>query len=1070
MKVIIILLVVVCPQVASAQGQDPVFVLNNPEGHYSNIYRVLVTNDNSTAITLGGDKSICFWDIASSKLIKKLWLDLGENEKGRFIDADMDPNRDLLAVARINSGGMPVVNILDLNKNKVVGTFGGFSKDLGFVRFDPDSKFIVTGTAQNAGTEGIESIKLWKIPGFTDTPFFITRTSAEIEGGPIHDICFYDEGNKLILINIYGKNDGIEIIHNENAIPEYTLRNIKPIITAAGHATYLSGNKKVLSVEHDGKVSLIDKLGNSEELFELMNSGKHNPGDTTASDSFVSKTGRFVYFRIYTQVIKEELSGIIDMKGHPKINYYPYVFNHVVFTSDSTFLGLNFKELKHINFVSGKEYIITAESDYLPDDPIAFGPGKILAFDSLRKSFDFEQLLFASPVPTLEGFSHRKTSYNGILVEQESGNGVLKVDGKSFFFNPWNDVNKYSYLNSGNLLLNMKGYRTNRFSTLLYDIRADNSFWPIIEFVGGYDALSGITPAPDINLNMFATRDVNGLISLYDERNPYQIHMFKQSNTSDTFDGIRIDFSEKTNEYFIVSGNSYKGKLKKKDVLIRIDDYEIDPAKDLLADLELLDTEQSYTIKVRRDGKYLTEEVKLKTIPSIAPLLSLLNKNGEWVCWTPQGYYCSSAGGEKYVGWVISNDVNQLGEYHPIYDFKKQFYRPELIKEIAITGSFDRAVEKYNQTALQPITKSTTISDQMPPSVQWIIPSVQDTTYNKNAIKLRARIISSTEIQNAKILLNGRTVLRRDQINVRQILPTEYEFNFDIELLSKTNTINLFVENKDGSTISEERVLRAEQIVKGLERYKPNLYLLSIGVSEYSIPGYSLTYADKDALSMTQLYNHQKGLLFKDVINTTLINENATRKNILEAFYWLEQNATQKDVVIIFIASHGLNEKDKFYILPYDGDPDRIRITGVDWVNFSDVLGNLPSKVLLFIDACHSGKLGANLLANRGDTDLLEAVRALATEENGVVIMAASTGKEYSVESPEWGHGAFTYALLEGLNKGEADLNSDGIINIREIDYFVADRVKELTKGKQHPTTQKPSVVAEFPLLKVRSN
>ncbi|MEJ0032444.1 MAG: hypothetical protein WDO15_19765 [Bacteroidota bacterium] len=52
------------------------------------------------------------------------------------------------------------------------------------------------------------------------------------------------------------------------------------------------------------------------------------------------------------------------------------------------------------------------------------------------------------------------------------------------------------------------------------------------------------------------------------------------------------------------------------------------------------------------------------------------------------------------------------------------------------------------------------------------------------------------------------------------------------------------------------------------------------------------------------------------------------------------------------------------------------------------------------------------------------------TEENGVVIMAASTGKESSLESPEWGHGAFTLALLEGLGEGKADVNGDEIINI----------------------------------------
>jgi hypothetical protein len=74
--------------------------------------------------------------------------------------------------------------------------------------------------------------------------------------------------------------------------------------------------------------------------------------------------------------------------------------------------------------------------------------------------------------------------------------------------------------------------------------------------------------------------------------------------------------------------------------------------------------------------------------------------------------------------------------------------------------------------------------------------------------------------------------------------------------------------------------------------------------------------------------------------------------------------------------------------LPSDGDPDRLRATGVDWGDFSTVLGNLPSRVLLFLDACHSGQLGANL-GYRTATDITEALRKLASDENGVVIMAA---------------------------------------------------------------------------------
>lgn len=532
MKYIIFFLAISCPLVICAQDNDPVFVMNNPEGHYSNIQKVLVTNDNITAITLGRDKSICLWDIRSSKLIKKLWLDIGENEKGRFIDADIDPNSNLLAVARINSEGIPVVNLLDLDKSKVVGSFGGFSNDLGFVKFDPNSKFIITGTAQVVNSTRVEPIKLWKIPGYTEKSFFITQPSAQIEGGPIHDICFYDEGSKLILLNLYGKNDGIDIIHNVNAIPEYTLRNIKPIITTDGHVRFLGAIGKVLNVEHDGKILSIDKSGNSEALYQLINSGKRRVGDSTASDVFVSKTGLIAYLKVRVVGTNKRFAAIIEMKDQPRITFYPYDFREVVFTSDSAFLGLNTKELKHINFISKEEFTISTRSGFLRHDPIGFGPGMIIAFDSLNKTFDFERLLFTNGSKT-KGFSYKKTSYNGKTAEQGSRDEPVNVNGKSFYYYPPNyELNEYSFLNNGNLLLNFQGYRNYWSSTLLYDISNISNRWPIKEIKGINGALSGITPAPDISSDMFATRDVDGMLSLYDEHSSHQTRRFKEATPS----------------------------------------------------------------------------------------------------------------------------------------------------------------------------------------------------------------------------------------------------------------------------------------------------------------------------------------------------------------------------------------------------------------------------------------------------------------------------------------------------------------------------------------------------------
>lgn len=49
----------------------------------------------------------------------------------------------------------------------------------------------------------------------------------------------------------------------------------------------------------------------------------------------------------------------------------------------------------------------------------------------------------------------------------------------------------------------------------------------------------------------------------------------------------------------------------------------------------------------------------------------------------------------------------------------------------------------------------------------------------------------------------------------------------------------------------------------------------------------------------------------------------------------------------------------------------------------------------------------------------------LASPERGVVVFASSSGKLLPYESADWGNGAFTMALVEGLS-GNADLFRNG--------------------------------------------
>ena len=101
--------------------------------------------------------------------------------------------------------------------------------------------------------------------------------------------------------------------------------------------------------------------------------------------------------------------------------------------------------------------------------------------------------------------------------------------------------------------------------------------------------------------------------------------------------------------------------------------------------------------------------------------------------------------------------------------------------------------------------------------------------------------------------------------------------------------------------------------------------------------------------------------------------------------------------------------------------------------------------------------------ARRGVADINAVVNELANAENGAVVFASSTGKQYSLEDQAWGNGAFTKALVEGLG-GQADYTGKGTISINMLDLYLSERVKQLTGGKQTPTTTKPNTVPDFPI------
>ena len=442
------------------------------------------------------------------------------------------------------------------------------------------------------------------------------------------------------------------------------------------------------------------------------------------------------------------------------------------------------------------------------------------------------------------------------------------------------------------------------------------------------------------------------------------------------------------------------------------------------------------------------EAKKLEVSKKLEPILNIfISNDDEYIIWSQLGYFTSSIGGDKYVGYHINEGNDKEGRYVSSDKYFDTLYRPDIIENIIKTSSEKKAIRFASRTKE---VKKVDIASSLPPIIYLV--SKNNITTTKSQAIIEFRVESKEYIEDIIITQNGKKINTR-ALKVKKNYSKNKKITIDLE--DGKNIISISARNKFAR--SDEVYVNIIKSSKVKDIFKPTLYLLSIGVSEYKNKQYNLGVAHKDAQSISKMFKKQKGKIYKDVVVKTLTNQNATSDDILDGLDWIDKEATSKDVVIIFIAGHGVNdEKGNYYFLSHEANLDKIRRTAVKWIEIEDTMSNLPSKVILLADTCHSG----NIAGKR--RDITSAVKSITNSGSGSIIMTATTGSGYSYEQDSWGHGAFTLSLIEGIDKAKADYSGDGVVTIKEIDLYVTNRVKTLTKGKQKPTTIVPKSVPDF--------
>ncbi|MBI1225385.1 MAG: peptidase C14 caspase catalytic subunit p20 [Bacteroidetes bacterium] len=262
----------------------------------------------------------------------------------------------------------------------------------------------------------------------------------------------------------------------------------------------------------------------------------------------------------------------------------------------------------------------------------------------------------------------------------------------------------------------------------------------------------------------------------------------------------------------------------------------------------------------------------------------------------------------------------------------------------------------------------------------------------------------------------------------------------------KNRRTNSEASNADDGDLSQKSTTNAPV-------YDPavKVWAVVVGVASYEhMP--ALRYTDDDAYQFYAFLKSPEGGALPDNQLKVLVDDNATRDNILQTMRSVFLQADENDVVLFYFSGHGI--EGAFVPVDFDGYGHRLEHSEIRHI----LEQSHARQKLVLGDACHSGSLiggefAPDMLAAKGPSvgDMLNKYyKAFDQCDRGMALFMSSKGAEVSLEDSGLRSGVFSHFLIKGL-KGEADTDHDKIVSIQELFDYVNLKVSKYTAGAQTP-------------------
>ena len=448
----------------------------------------------------------------------------------------------------------------------------------------------------------------------------------------------------------------------------------------------------------------------------------------------------------------------------------------------------------------------------------------------------------------------------------------------------------------------------------------------------------------------------------------------------------------------------------------------------------------------------------------------------DYISQIPSGYYLGSQGASKLLHYV--NKDKKIITFEQL-DVK--YNRPDKVLEeignpdIELINSYRKAYEKRIKKL-----------DINPDSFRdgYSVPEADFTNrdqikYEKTNEMLKLQIKGNDSIYKLdryNVWVNEVPISGQRGISLKKSNSNVLDTSVSIKLSQGENRIETSITNVNG-TESYRIPLYVKYIP--VQPVKEKTYFIGIGIDKFADKNHNLKYSVKDIRDLAIKFKEK---CRADIVIDTLFNENVTISNVKDLKKkLLETNVNDK--VIISYSGHGLFSKNYDYFLStYSIDFDDPNKKGLPYDELENLLDNIPArKKLMLIDACHSGEVDKEDLISLNATsdtllkgnipvayktnekhldlknsfELMQSLFVNVGKSTGATIISAAAGTQFALENRDLKNGVFTYSILEAMQQNKT-------MKISELKRIVCNRVEELTKGLQKPTSRNETIAVDW--------